>query len=172
MLIVSAGLRAVPSVSDGCSQRAYLESAGTPSQSEPRGTAAAVHSPSLKPGLRRYEGGTGRHSIFKERGEQRVGGGRWGWDRERGRERQGGERERGVEGTALEPTSGSRWREFGKIPDLSPISVEIADNGDDMMQPTHSKQTRVNKQMLTNRGNVTWMQHLLCYAFMSISSVL
>lgn len=78
-------------------QRAYLKPAGTQFQSEPTGTTAAMHSPSLKPGLRRYEGGTRRHSIFKE-GEQRVG--------------EGGERvSEGVkerEGTAQEHTSGSR----------------------------------------------------------------
>lgn len=92
-------------MSDGWSQRAYLEPAGTPFQSEPTGTAAAVHSPSLKPGLRRYEGGTRRHSIFKEGGTK--GGGQGG-----GREREGaggreGGREREGEGTAQELTSGS-----------------------------------------------------------------
>lgn len=61
---------------------AYLQPAGTPVQSEPRGTAAAAAAaglgPSFKPGLRRYEGGTSRHGILRK-GGQRVGGRReWG----------------------------------------------------------------------------------------------
>lgn len=136
---------------DERSQRAYLEPAGTRFQSEPTGTAAAVHSPSLKPGLRRYEGGTHRHSNLRK-GEQRLGGGE--------RQRVGGGVSvvgglRGKKWMGAEPRSThlvrvgeERFGENSTLKDLSPISVETADKGDDMCTRTPNKQ-----ETLTPRRN-------------------
>lgn len=122
--LVHAGLSGSPGVSGAV--RSYLGSAGPQLHSEPTGTAAAVHSPSLKPGLRRYEGGTGDTGFLKK-GEQRVGGS-GGWERERAREgeREGGERVQ-PRSTHLVRVGEDRIKENSSLKDLSPISVEIED---------------------------------------------
>lgn len=75
------------------SPRAYLKPRGTVLQSEPTGTAAAVHGPSLEPSLRRYDGGTHGQGFFKEGGTK---GGRGS--------REGGE-DRGGSGWGAQPRS-------------------------------------------------------------------
>lgn len=135
-------------VSEKSMQRAYLKPPGTLFQSEPTGTAAAaVHSPSLKPGLRQNEGGTHGHGTFKEGGTKggrgsREGGVGWGW--------------RGLSGwvvgckprsTHLVCVEEERFGENSSLKDLSPISVETADKGHDTyIAVADNKQTAVNKQ--------------------------
>lgn len=97
---------------------AYLMPPGTPIQSEPTETAAAVHNPSLKPGLRRYEGGTHGQRIFKEGGTK---GGRGN--------REGGRLQ--PRSTHLVCVEEERIGENSTLKDLSPISVETADRGHD-----------------------------------------
>lgn len=98
----------------------YLQLAGTQIRLEPTVPGAAVQSPSLKPGLGRYEGGRHADSILRE-GEQRVGETKSMRERKRRRER--------VQPriTHLVRVGEERSEENSTLQDLSPISVKITD---------------------------------------------